>query len=63
MKDWSNNVNAAAFVPGSANLNLTGTTQTIGGSASTTFNNFNVNSAGTKTLGRSIVVNNNLLIG
>jgi hypothetical protein len=60
--NWNNNVNMSAFIPGLSDINFNGANQTIGGSASTTFNNINVNGTGTKTLGRAIAVNGNISI-
>lgn len=61
-KNWNNNVNLGAFIPGISDINFNGTNQTIGGTASTTFDNFNVNGTGIKTLARAIVINKNLTI-
>jgi fibronectin-binding autotransporter adhesin len=61
-KDWSNNVNMAAFIPGISEINFNGGNQTIGGSASTTFDVINVNGTGIKTLDKAIVVNRDINI-
>lgn len=61
-KNWNNNVNMTAFVPGISELNFNGGNQTIGGSASTTFDIINVNGTGVKTLDKAIVVNRDINI-
>jgi hypothetical protein len=62
LKNWNNNVNLSAFIPGISEMNLNGANQTIGGTASTTFDNLNINGTGVKTLARSIVVNRDINI-
>ena len=61
-KNWNNNVNMSAFIPGISSINFNGASQTIGGTASSTFDDFNINGTGTKTLDRAIVINRNLTI-
>ncbi len=61
-KNWSNNVNMSAFIPGISEFNFNGANQTIGGSASTTFDNLNINGTGIKTLDKAIVVNRDINI-
>lgn len=61
-KNWNNNVNSSAYIPGIAEVNFNGANQTIGGSASTTFDNLNINGTGTKTLDKAIVVNRDINI-
>lgn len=61
-KNWNNNVNSSAFIPGISDVNFIGANQNIGGAASSTFDNLNINGTGTKTLGKAIVVNRNLSI-
>ena len=61
-KNWNNNVNMSAFIPGISSINFNGASQTIGGTASSTFDDININGTGTKTLDRAIVINRNLTI-
>ncbi len=61
-KNWNNNVNSTAFDPGSGVVNFNGGIQTIGGSASTTFNTININGVGIKMLAKSIIANGNITI-
>lgn len=61
-KNWSNNVNMSAFIAGISEINFNGGNQTIGGSASTTFDVVNINGTGIKTLDKAIVVNRNINI-
>jgi fibronectin-binding autotransporter adhesin len=60
--NWNNNANMSAFIPGISEINFNGANQTIGGSASTTFDNLNINGTGVKTLARAIVVNRDINI-
>lgn len=62
LKNWNNNVNMGAFIPGIADVNFNGANQTIGGTASTSFDNLNINGTGTKTLDKAIVINRDLNI-
>ena len=61
-KNWNNNVNMSAFIPGISSIDFNGANQTIGGTASSTFDDLNINGTGTKTLDRAIVINRNLTI-
>lgn len=61
-KNWNNNVNMSAFIPGIAELNFNGANQTIGGAASTSFDNLNINGTGIKTLDKAIIVNRDINI-
>jgi fibronectin-binding autotransporter adhesin len=60
--NWINNVSSLAFVPGTGTVRFLGVNQNIGGSATTNFYNLTSAGTGTKTLGISQNVNNNLLI-
>ncbi|HRG57510.1 MAG TPA: T9SS type A sorting domain-containing protein [Bacteroidia bacterium] len=60
--NWVNNVSSTAFTAGTGTVRFLGANQNIGGSSSTNFYNLTSAGTGTKTLGRSQIVNNNLLI-
>ncbi|MEI7727770.1 MAG: hypothetical protein WCK09_21875, partial [Bacteroidota bacterium] len=46
--NWTNN--GGTFTPNASTVNFIGTAQTIGGTSSTTFNNFTCSTSGTKTI-------------
>jgi hypothetical protein len=59
--NWSNT--GGTFTPANTTVNLNGTTQSIGGTSSTTFNNLTLAGSGTKTCGIATAVNSALNIG
>jgi hypothetical protein len=59
---WVNNVSSTAFIAGTGTVRFLGANQNIGGAAVTNFYNLTSAGTGTKTLGNSQIVNNNLLI-
>lgn len=60
--NWINNVSSSAFTAGTGTVRFLGANQSIGGTASTNFYNLTTAGTGTKTLGISQIVNNNLFI-
>ena len=59
--NWTNN--GTTFTPGTGTISLNGNTQTIGGTAATTFYNLSTVGSGTKNLGANTIVNNTLNLG